>query len=214
MVFSSTSSQEIALGMSQVKSIIVYGAENAGKCSFVGNLLYSCGAVDMRTLEQLQQGKLGAEKRGWSAVAEQIRIDREAGKSSGGAFCSPKRKYQILDIQGHSRFPIASQGHPNLAILVIPANAESNEKSSWKTLLQECKEHSTEVLIVVTKVDVGTFSMKIFQHFEGLVTLIAQEVGISVSIVPAHCKGNLVEKCPELSWWEGHTVLEMLDTFS
>ena len=89
--------------------MVVVGHVDAGKSTLIGNLLYSCGNVQKRTIERFERdsASIGKSSFHFAWVMDEDVAEREHGVTIGIAerqLVTEKHKFTILDSPGHRDF--------------------------------------------------------------------------------------------------------------
>lgn len=205
----------------------------AGKSTTAGHLIYKCGAVDKRTIEQFEQEAtaLGKATSKYAWVLDSLKAERERGVTidiSLWKFESNNYLFTVIDAPGHRNFiknMITGTSQADVALLVVDASKGCFETGI--SLDGQTREHSLlaftlgvkQVVVAVNKMDDETvqYSEERFDHIKGEVTAFLTKVGYSLEklqFVPISgwTGDNLVEKSLEkMPWYEGSCLLEALD---
>ena len=206
----------------ELLKLVVVGHVDHGKSTLVGRLLYDTDALPEGKLEELQavSSKRGMELE-WSFVLDSFQAERDQAVTIDTTqirFKTDKRDYVIIDAPGHREFlknMVSGAAEADAAILVIDAAEGVREQSRRHGYLLH--------LLGVKQVAVAVNKMDLVDHDQGRFAAVAQEVtdylaGIGVepaAILPisARAGANVAEPSPELSWFQGPSLLQMLDRF-
>ncbi|MGP1255484.1 MAG: adenylyl-sulfate kinase [Kiloniellales bacterium] len=206
----------------ELLKLVVVGHVDHGKSTLVGRLLYDTDALPEGKLEELQavSSKRGMELE-WSFVLDSFQAERDQAVTIDTTqirFKTDKRDYVIIDAPGHREFlknMVSGAAEADAAILVIDAAEGVREQSRRHGYLLH--------LLGVKQVAVAINKMDLVDHDRGRFAEVAQEVtdylaGIGVepaAILPisARAGANVAEPSPELSWFQGPSLLDMLDRF-
>jgi elongation factor 1-alpha len=197
-----------------------------------GHLLYLCGSVSDRDIQKFEKeaeliGR-GSFKFAW--VLDKLKEERERGVTIDLAFYkfeTKKHYFTIIDAPGHRDFVknmITGTSQADAAILVVSAGTGEFEAGISAT--GQTREHALlaktlgvdQVVVAVNKMDLANYKKERFDEIKDEMERNLKLFGFDmnkVSFVPASgMKGdNLSEKPAEMSWYDGPTVLEALDTF-
>ncbi|MEX0882628.1 MAG: GTP-binding protein, partial [Cyclobacteriaceae bacterium] len=168
--------------------------------------------------------RASSEKKGFdyvdlSLLTDGLKSEREQGITIDVAyryFATPKRKFIIADTPGHIQYTrnmVTGASTANLAIILIDAR---------KGLLEQTFRHSfiasllkiPHVIVCVNKMDLVEYDEEVFHNIVRDYKAFASKLEINdVQFVPISAlKGdNVVERSKNMSWYEGSTLLYMLE---
>jgi len=214
-------------------NIVVIGHVDSGKSTTTGHLIYKCGGIDKRTIEKFEKeaqemGK-GSFKYAW--VLDKLKAERERGITidiSLWKFESPKYYITIIDAPGHRDFiknMITGTSQADCAVLVIASGQGEFEAGISKN--GQTREHALlaftlgvkQMIVAVNKMDDKTvnYGKDRYEEIKKEVSAYLKKVGYNpekVLFVPISgwTGDNMLEKSPNLPWYNGPTLLEALDT--
>jgi sulfate adenylyltransferase subunit 1 len=198
------------------------GSVDDGKSTLIGRLL-----VDTRSVlaDALQAIECTSRRRGLDAVdlsllTDGLQAEREQGITIDVAyryFSTPTRKYIIADAPGHEQYTrnmVTAASTANLAVILVDAR---------KGVLTQTRRHSylahlvgiPHLVVAVNKLDLVGWSRARFEEIRADYLAFAGRLGIEdVRFLPLSALGgdNVVERGPNLGWWDGPTLLEILET--
>jgi len=202
---------------------ITCGSVDDGKSTLIGRLLYDSGNVFSDQLEQLRKdsarmGTTGGEL-DLSFLVDGLQSEREQGITIDVAyryFATEVRKFIIADCPGHEQYTrnmATGASHASLAIILIDAR---------KGVLPQTRRHSficsllgiKHALIAVNKLDLVGWSRAAFEGIERDYRGFAAQLGFNeLTVVPvsALAGDNVVVRSTNLPWYQGPTVLEVLE---
>ena len=197
------------------------GSVDDGKSTLIGRLLYDTKAILADTLHAIARTsqKRGLEAVDLSLLTDGLQAEREQGITIDVAyryFSTGSRKYIIADAPGHEQYTrnmVTAASTANLAIILIDAR---------KGVLTQTRRHSTiahlvgipHLLVAVNKMDLVGYDRKTFEFIRDEYLAFAAKVGIEdVSFIPmsALTGDMLVERGDKLDWYDGPTLLEILE---
>lgn len=213
-------------------NIVVIGHVDSGKSTSTGHLIYKCGGIDKRTIEKFEKeaaemGK-GSFKYAW--VLDKLKAERERGITIDIAlwkFETSKYYVTIIDAPGHRDFiknMITGTSQADAAVLVIDSTTGGFEGGISEQ--GQTREHALlaftlgikQMIVAVNKMDDKTvnYSQKRFDEIKAEMTRILTNIGFKpdqYNFVPisGFAGDNMTEKSPNLSWWNGPTLVEQLD---
>jgi bifunctional enzyme CysN/CysC len=212
---------KISIPTEQLKIVIV-GHVDHGKSTFVGRLFHDTGSLPEGKLEQLQRI---AERRGvpfeWANLMDALQSERDQNITIDTAqiwFQTPKRQYVIIDAPGHKEFlknMVTGAANAEAALLLIDANEGVQEQSRRHGYLLNLLG-IRQIAVLVNKMDLQGYSQERFNEVEREYRKFLQSIGVEPKqFVPIAAKhgDNIASKSEKMRWWNGPTVLEVLDGF-
>ncbi|MEX2567654.1 MAG: GTP-binding protein, partial [Cyclobacteriaceae bacterium] len=197
------------------------GSVDDGKSTLIGRLLFDSKSIFE---DQIEAVRASSEKKGFdyvdlSLLTDGLKSEREQGITIDVAyryFATPKRKFIIADTPGHIQYTrnmVTGASTANLAIILIDAR---------KGLLEQTFRHSfiasllkiPHVIVCVNKMDLVEYDEEVFHNIVRDYKAFASKLEINdVQFVPISAlKGdNVVERSKNMSWYEGSTLLYMLE---
>ncbi len=206
-------------------NLVFIGHVDAGKSTSVGRLLYDTGSIDDQALRKLKEkakelGKSGFE---FAFMMDNLKEERERGVTIDLAhkkFESDKYYFTIIDAPGHKDFiknMITGASQADAGVLVVAATDTE--------LQPQTKEHAflaktlgvDQLIVAINKMDAVKYDESKFNNLKERVIKLLQSIGYKpdkIKFVPvASLTGdNVAKKSENLSWYEGGTLLETLDS--
>ncbi len=207
------------------------GSVDDGKSTLIGRLLYDTKQVFEDQLEHVAQA---SERRGGEGaldlalLTDGLRAEREQGITIDVAyryFATAKRRFIIADCPGHQQYTrnmVTGASTADLSVILLDAR---------KGVLEQSKRHAfisallgiPHLVVAVNKMDLVEHSQTRFQElvdeFEGF----AHKLGVGVSqpggrsrdvaYIPISALNgdNVVERSQAMGWYDGATLLELLE---
>ncbi len=214
-------------GKSQASSteqlkIVIVGHVDHGKSTFVGRLFHDTGSLPEGKLEQLQKV---AERRGvpfeWANLMDALQAERDQNITIDTAqiwFRTPKRQYVIIDAPGHKEFlknMVTGAANAEAALLLIDAHEGVQENSRRHGYLLNLLG-IRQIAVLVNKMDLEQYAEAKFKQVEAEYRAWLRSIGVTPKIfIPIAAKhgDNIAARSANMPWWQGPTVLEMLDEF-
>lgn len=202
------------------------GSVDDGKSTLIGRLLYDTKAILADTLNQIERT---SKKRGLDAVdlsllTDGLQAEREQGITIDVAyryFSTGTRKYIIADAPGHEQYTrnmVTAASTANLAIILIDAR---------KGVLTQTRRHSylahlvgiPHIVVAVNKMDLVHYDQATFDKIRADYLAFAENVGLQrdghdVRFIPMSALNGdmIVERGNAMPWYQGPTLLELLES--
>jgi sulfate adenylyltransferase subunit 1 len=198
------------------------GSVDDGKSTLIGRLLYDSKAIFEDQMEALETASInrGEEQVNLALLTDGLRAEREQGITIDVAyryFATPKRKFIIADTPGHVQYTrnmVTGASTANLALILIDAR---------QGVLEQTKRHAyiaallgiPHVAICINKMDLVDYKEDVYNQilndFESIQDLLHIK---DVRFIPISAlKGdNVVDKSKDMTWYDGPTLLELLET--
>jgi bifunctional enzyme CysN/CysC len=207
---------------SEQLKIVIVGHVDHGKSTLVGRLFHDTGSLPEGKLEQLQAI---AERRGvpfeWANLMDALQSERDQNITIDTAqiwFQTKRRQYVIIDAPGHKEFlknMITGAASAEAALLLIDAHEGVQENSRRHGYLLNLLG-IRQIAVLVNKMDLENYSEARFKQIEteyrSWLKTIEVEPGIFIPIA-AKQGDNIASRSSQMPWWNGPTVLDVLDTF-
>ncbi|NRQ34214.1 sulfate adenylyltransferase [Nonomuraea sp. NN258] len=198
------------------------GSVDDGKSTLVGRLLYDTKTVLADQLEavELASRKQGHEGAALALLTDGLRAEREQGITIDVAyryFATPRRRFILADTPGHVQYTrnmVTGASGVELVLLLVDArkgiSAQTRRHAAVAALLRV-----PHVVLAVNKMDLVDFSEDAFAEIAGQFTALAAGLGVDeVTAIPvsALTGDNVAVPSPNMDWYGGPTVLELLET--
>ena len=223
--------------MSQQKphiNLVVIGHVDHGKSTLVGHLLYRLGFVDEKTLKMLEEEakKKGKESFKYAWLLDRLKEERERGVTIDLTFVKFETKkyyFTIIDAPGHRDFiknMITGTSQADAAILVV--SARKGEFEAGMSPEGQTREHLIlaktmgidQIIVAVNKMDATEppYSKQRYEQIVAILKKFMKSLGYKVDQIPfipvsAWTGENLIERSPNMPWYNGPTLVEALDTY-
>jgi len=203
---------------------ITCGSVDDGKSTLIGRLLF-----DTKQVFEDQLAAVGKDSRKYGTTGEApdlallvdgLQAEREQGITIDVAyryFTTEKRKFIIADTPGHEQYTrnmVTGASTADLAIVLIDAR---------HGLQVQTRRHSylvhmlgiRHVVVAINKMDAVDYDHKVYQRIRADYEAFANQLGIEdFSCVPvcALNGANVTRDADEMDWYEGPTVLDLLES--
>lgn len=201
--------------------VLTCGSVDDGKSTLIGRLLFDSKSILSDTLLSIDSTskKKGLTQADLSLLTDGLQAEREQGITIDVAyryFSTGTRKYIIADAPGHDEYTrnmVTAASTADLAIILIDAR---------KGLLTQSKRHSyiahlvgiKHLLIAVNKMDLVDYDEAVFNQIRADYETFATSLGIKhIQFIPLSALNGdmVVERGENLNWYQGETLMEILE---
>jgi bifunctional enzyme CysN/CysC len=202
--------------------IVIVGHVDHGKSTLIGRLLHDTGSLPEGKLEQLQSI---ARRRGvpfeWANLMDALQAERDQNVTIDTAqiwFRTKQRQYVIIDAPGHEEFlknMVTGAASAEAALLLIDAHEGVQENSRRHGYLLNLLG-IRQIAVLVNKMDLEGYRRSKFQKIEVEYRAFLKSAGVEAKVfIPVAAKSgdNVAAASPNMPWWKGPTVLEVLGDF-
>ena len=197
------------------------GSVDDGKSTLIGRLLYDSKAIFEDQIQNLQEvnEQRGEEGINLALLTDGLRSEREQGITIDVAyryFATPKRKFIIADTPGHIQYTrnmVTGASTANLALLLIDARHGVIEQTKRHAFIASLLQ-IPHVAVCVNKMDLVDFSKDEFEKIKSDFKKFASKLEIKdVNFIPIPAlKGdNVVDRSKNMDWYEGSTLIHLLE---
>ncbi len=198
------------------------GSVDDGKSTLIGRLLYDSKTILADTLSAIARTskKRGLDAIDLSLLTDGLQAEREQGITIDVAyryFTTGTRKYIIADAPGHEQYTrnmVTAASTADLAIILIDAR---------RGVLTQTRRHSylthlmgiPHLTVAINKMDLVDYAQDVFEKIRADYLEFAASLGISdVRFIPMSALNGdmVVERGERLDWYEGPTLIELLET--
>ncbi len=208
--------------MNQLLRFTTAGSVDDGKSTLIGRLLYDSKSIFEDQLEAVEasSAKKGFDYVDLSLLTDGLKSEREQGITIDVAyryFATPKRKFIIADTPGHIQYTrnmVTGASTANLALILIDAR---------KGLVEQTYRHSfiasllkiPHIVVCVNKMDLVDYAQDVFEKIMAEYKAFSAKLEVSdIQFVPisALAGDNVVNRSEHMPWYQGATLLHMLET--
>lgn len=198
------------------------GSVDDGKSTLIGRLLYDSKSIFEDQLEAIEQTSInrGDEHVNLALLTDGLKAEREQGITIDVAyryFATPRRKFIIADTPGHIQYTrnmVTGASTANLALILVDARngivEQTHRHSFIASLLQ-----IPHIVICINKMDLVDYSKERYEEIKEQFSEFAGKLDIKdVRFIPISAlKGdNVVDRSKEMTWYEGPTLMYLLET--
>jgi sulfate adenylyltransferase subunit 1 len=200
---------------------ITAGSVDDGKSTLIGRLLYDSKSIladQLIALEQQTRNKANGEI-DLALLTDGLRAEREQGITIDVAykyFSTPRRKFIIADAPGHIQYTrnmVTGASNANLMIILVDARNGVVEQTRRHSIIASLL-NIRHVVVAINKMDLVDYSQDRYNNIVIDFASIAKTLQLQdVNYLPISAlKGdNIVDRSLSLPWYEGPTLLELLE---
>ena len=204
--------------------LVTAGSVDDGKSTLIGRLLYESHGIyedQLASIVDATARKAGAgAELDLSFVTDGLKAEREQGITIDVAyryFSTPKRKFIIADTPGHEQYTrnmATGASTAGLAVILIDARngvtVQSKRHAFIATLLG-----IPHLLVAVNKMDAVGWSADVFEAIRReFADFAAKLAAHDLTFIPVSAlRGdNVVQRSENMPWYQGSTLLNLLET--
>ena len=202
--------------------LVTCGSVDDGKSTLIGRLLYDSKQILADQLEHIEET---SERRGdgyvnLALLTDGLRAEREQGITIDVAyrsFFTPRRRFLLADAPGHVQYTrnmVTGTSTAELAIVLLDARKGVVEQTRRHTYIASVLG-TPHVAAAVNKMDLVGYDERRFREIEQELDELASRLGAhDLRAIPISALNgdNVVERSQPMSWYEGPTLLEHLET--
>jgi sulfate adenylyltransferase subunit 1 len=201
---------------------ITAGSVDDGKSTLIGRLLYDSKSIMIDHLEALEKQSKNKEdgEIDLALLTDGLRAEREQGITIDVAykyFATPKRKFIIADAPGHVQYTrnmVTGASNSDLAIILIDARHGVVEQTRRHSIIASLL-NIPHIVVAVNKMDLVDFSQDVYNNIVIDYADVAKKLGLKdVRYIPISALNgdNIVEQTEALTWYDGPSLLDILET--
>jgi sulfate adenylyltransferase subunit 1 len=199
------------------------GSVDDGKSTLIGRLLYDSKNIFEDQLEAVERAskQRGTDYVDLALLTDGLRAEREQGITIDVAyryFATPRRKFIIADTPGHIQYTrnmVTGASTANLAIILVDARKGVVEQTCRHAFIANLLRIQ-HVVVAVNKMDLVDYSEKVFHDITNTFRVFASRLDnlVEVTFLPISALqgDNVVEKSPNMPWYQGPSLLYHLET--
>ncbi|MDR2122680.1 MAG: GTP-binding protein [Flavobacteriaceae bacterium] len=198
------------------------GSVDDGKSTLIGRLLYDSKSIFEDQLEAVKAAseRMGNEEVDLALLTDGLRAEREQGITIDVAyryFATPKRKFIIADTPGHieyTRNMVTGASTADVAIILVDARNGIIEQTKRHSYIASLLQISN-IIVAINKMDLVNFSeetyTKIKEEYQGIIQKL-QLKNVYFLPISARDGDNVVKPSENMPWYQGDTLLHLLET--
>lgn len=198
------------------------GSVDDGKSTLIGRLLYDTKSIFEDQMEAVIRSseRKGIDHIDLSLLTDGLKDEREQGITIDVAyryFATPKRKFIIADTPGHIQYirnMITGASTANLALILVDARnglTEQTYRHSYIASLLQIKH----IIVCVNKMDLVDYDEAKFESIVQDYKDFAARLDIQdIRYIPMSALhgDNIVNRSSEMKWYNGPTLIYLLET--
>ncbi|UWE14705.1 sulfate adenylyltransferase subunit 1 [Herbaspirillum huttiense] len=213
---------------------ITAGSVDDGKSTLIGRLLFDSKGIFADQLDAISRAKhkrTVGDTVDLSLLTDGLEAEREQGITIDVAyryFATPKRKFIIADTPGHEQYTrnmVTGASTADAVIILVDVSKVKLGDDGSVELLTQTKRHSTiahllqiqHVIVAVNKMDLVDYDQTVYERIVGAYQQFAQQLGLKdVHAIPlsALAGDNVVEASARMPWYQGPTLITLLESLS
>ncbi|MDR9848078.1 sulfate adenylyltransferase subunit 1 [Herbaspirillum huttiense] len=213
---------------------ITAGSVDDGKSTLIGRLLFDSKGIFADQLDAISRAKhkrTVGDTVDLSLLTDGLEAEREQGITIDVAyryFATPKRKFIIADTPGHEQYTrnmVTGASTADAVIILVDVSKVKLGEDGSVELLTQTKRHSTiahllqiqHVIVAVNKMDLVDYDQTVYERIVGAYQQFAQQLGLKdVHAIPlsALAGDNVVEASSRMPWYQGPTLITLLESLS
>ncbi len=200
---------------------ITAGSVDDGKSTLIGRLLYDSKSIMIDQLEAIEKQSKNKEdgEIDLALLTDGLRAEREQGITIDVAykyFSTPKRKFIIADAPGHIQYTrnmVTGASNADLAIILVDARHGVVEQTRRHSIIASLL-NIPHVVVAINKMDLVNNSQDVYNNIVIDYAAVATSLGLKdIKYIPISAINgdNIVEKSPSFPWYEGDSLLHILE---
>ena len=213
---------------------ITAGSVDDGKSTLIGRLLFDSKGIfadQLAAVSRAKHKRTVGDTIDLSLLTDGLEAEREQGITIDVAyryFATPQRKFIIADTPGHEQYTrnmVTGASTADAVIILIDVSKVKLGDDGSVQLLTQTKRHSTiakllqieHVVVAVNKMDLIDYDQTVYQRIVAEYEKFAGSLGLKdITAIPlsALAGDNVVDRSDKLAWYQGPTLIELLESLS
>ena len=197
------------------------GSVDDGKSTLIGRLLYDSKSIFQDQYEAIEESskKKGDETVNLALLTDGLRAEREQGITIDVAyryFTTPKRKFIIADTPGHIQYTrnmVTGASTANLALILVDARHGLVEQTCRHAFIASLLG-IPHIVFCINKMDLVDYKEERFEEVKYDIEAFCSKLEVKdIRFIPISAlKGdNVVHKSENMAWYEGSTLMYLLE---
>ncbi|NDE09443.1 MAG: sulfate adenylyltransferase [Chitinophagia bacterium] len=200
---------------------ITAGSVDDGKSTLIGRLLYDSKSIMIDQLEAIEKQSKNREdgEIDLALLTDGLRAEREQGITIDVAykyFTTPTRKFIIADAPGHTQYTrnmVTGASNSDLIIILVDARNGVSEQTRRHSIIASLL-NIPHVVVAINKMDLVNNSQDVYNNIVIDYSAVATSLGLKdITYIPISAINgdNIVEKSASFPWYEGESLLHILE---
>jgi sulfate adenylyltransferase subunit 1 len=200
---------------------ITAGSVDDGKSTLIGRLLYDSKSIMIDQLEAIEKQSKNREdgEIDLALLTDGLRAEREQGITIDVAykyFSTPTRKFIIADAPGHTQYTrnmVTGASNSDLIIILVDARNGVSEQTRRHSIIASLL-NIPHVVVAINKMDLVNNSQDVYNNIVNDYSAVAASLGLKdITYIPISAINgdNIVEKSASFPWYEGESLLHILE---
>jgi bifunctional enzyme CysN/CysC len=198
------------------------GSVDDGKSTLIGRLLYDTKSIFQDQLEAVERTsiQMGTEYVNLALLTDGLRAEREQGITIDVAyryFATPKRKFIIADTPGHIQYTrnmVTGASTADLALVLVDVRNGVVEQSKRHAFISTLLR-IPHLVVCVNKMDLVDYDEAAFEAVKTAFREFATKLDVAdLTFIPVSALhgDNVVERSPNMPWYQGQSLLHHLES--
>ena len=198
------------------------GSVDDGKSTLIGRLLLDAKGLleDQLAAVARTTSRRGSQGLDLALFTDGLTIEREQGITVDVAyryFATPRRRFIIADTPGHEQYTrnmVTGASTADLTVILVDATRGIQPQTRRHAAVASLLE-IPRVVFAINKMDGVRFNQAVFESLSADLAEIAHSLGLPhVTIIPVSALDGdmVVERGDRLRWYEGPTLLDVLES--
>lgn len=202
--------------------IVIGGHVDHGKSTVIGRLLADTGSLPEGKLEQVRAScERNAKPFEYAFLLDALEDEQAQGITIDAArvfFKTARRDYIIIDAPGHIEFlknMVSGASRADAALLVIDAKEGVQENSRRHGYMMSMLG-IRHIAVLINKMDLVSYDQAVYERISAEYSAFLREIGVEATCcVPVSGRegAGIAEGSAAMDWYQGPSVLEVLDGF-
>jgi bifunctional enzyme CysN/CysC len=206
------------ISSTELLRLVTCGSVDDGKSTLIGRLLYDTKQIFVDQMEHIEEAsrRRGHDYVDLALLTDGLRAEREQGITIDVAyrsFVTPRRRFQLADAPGHVQYTrnmVTGASTAHVAVILIDARNGVVEQTRRHAYIASILR-VPHITVAVNKMDLVDWSQERFDEIARDV----ESLGLAdLHVIPisALTGDNVVEPTEKMSWYEGPSLLDHLET--
>lgn len=198
------------------------GDVDDGKSTLIGRLLYDSKNIMIDQLETIERQSKHKEEGeiDLALLTDGLRAEREQGITIDVAyryFTTPVRKFIIADAPGHVQYTrnmVTGASNADMMVILVDARHGVTEQTRRHSLIASLLR-LPHIFVAINKMDLVDYSQDVYNNIVIAYAELAKELGVTdIKYIPISALhgDNIVALSKTMPWYEGESLLTMLET--